>query len=136
MKKIFLLLSILLTFNACSLDDEPKSDYVLLTVESIELPATNFVLNETNSIKVRYRRPTTCHLFDEFYVERNENTRTISVRAVRLNENNCEDASEEGPYEVDFAFKPTEAGTYLFKFWTGENNQGVDEYISEEIVIN
>ncbi|MCW1146873.1 hypothetical protein [Flavobacterium lacisediminis] len=136
MKKFFLILSILFVFNSCSLDDEPKSEYVLLPVESVEMPATGFNINEVNYIKVRYRRPTTCHLYDDFYIEKDGYTRTVAIRAIKLNENNCEDATEEGPYEVELAFKPTEVETYTFKFWTGTNGQGVDEYITEDVVIN
>jgi hypothetical protein len=136
MKKFFLILSILFVFNSCDLDDEPKSEYVLMPVESVEMPVAGFNINEVNYIKVRYRRPTTCHLFDDFYVERDGYTKTIGIRAVKLNESTCEDATEEGPYEVNFAFKPTELETYTFKFWTGTNDQGVDEYIIEEVIVN
>jgi len=136
MKKFFLIISVLFVFNSCDLDDEPKLDYVLLPVESVEMPAAGFNINEVNFIKIRYRRPTTCHLYDNFYVETNNHTRTIAIRAIRLNQTFCEDATEEGPYEVEFAFKPTETETYTFQFWIGTNDQGVDEYITEEVVIN
>lgn len=123
-------------FSSCSLDDEPKSEYTLLRIESVEMPATGFNLNEVNYIKIRYRRPTTCHLYDDIFIEKNGYTRIVAIRAIKLNENNCEDATEEGPYEVELPFKPTEVETYTFKFWTGTNNQGVDEYITREVVIN
>jgi hypothetical protein len=75
-------------------------------------------------------------LFDNFYVDRDGYTSTIAIRAVKLNENNCEDASEEGPYEIEFAFKPTTLETYTLKFWTGTNDQGENQYIIEEVVAN
>lgn len=136
MKKFFLILSVLFALSSCDLDDEPKSEYVLIPVESIEMPISGFNINEVNYIKVRYRRPTSCHLYDTFYVEKDGYTRTVAIRAVKLNGANCEDATEEGPFEVELAFKPTEIETYTFKFWTGTNDQGVDEYITEEVVIN
>ncbi|MFN7045683.1 MAG: hypothetical protein ACK4M1_10855 [Flavobacterium sp.] len=136
MKKFFLILSVLFVLSSCNLDDEPKSEYVLMPVESVEMPASGFNINEVNYIKIRYRRPTTCHLFDNFYVDKDGYTSTIAIRAVKLNENNCEDASEEGPYEIEFAFKPTTLETYTLKFWTGTNDQGENQYIIEEVVAN
>lgn len=136
MKKFFLILSVLFVLSSCDLDDEPKSEYVLMPIESVEMPASGFNINEVNYIKVRYRRPTTCHLFDDFYVSRTGYTSSIAIRAVKLNENNCDDATEEGPYEIEFAFKPTEFETYTLKFWTGTNEQGEDQFITEEVVVN
>lgn len=136
MKKILLIFSFLVAFNSCNIDDDPGSEYVLLPIESIEMPASGFNINEVNYIKLRYRRPTTCHLYDNFYVEKDSYTRTVAIRALKLNDNNCENALDEGPFEVELPFKPTEFETYTFKFWIGTNSQGVDEYITEEIVLN
>ena len=44
MKKLVLLLSLLFVFNSCSLDDEPNVEYVILPVESVEMPV-NFNVN-------------------------------------------------------------------------------------------
>ena len=55
MKKFFLIVSILFVLNSCSLDDEPKSEYVLMPVESVEMPAAGFNINEVNYIKIKYR---------------------------------------------------------------------------------
>ncbi len=135
MKKIFLLISILFVFISCNLDDEPQSQYVLLPVESVEMPE-NFHVGVINQIKVKYRRPTTCHLYDSFYYQADGLTRTVGINAIKLNSNNCENATEEGPYEVMLDFKPTEIETYTFKFWTGTNSSGVDQYIEYLAEVN
>ena len=135
MKKIVLLLSVLFIFNSCALDDEPSRDFVMIPLESVEMPDT-YTINVINPIKIKYRRPTTCHLYDGIYYRQEGETRIVAVKTVKLNANNCEDAIEEGPYEVVLDFKPLEAKTYLFKFWTGTNSEGIDEYLEYEVVVN
>lgn len=135
MKKLVLLLSLLFVFNSCNLDDEPNVEYVLLPVESVEMPV-DFNVNVINQIKIRYRRPTTCHLYDGIYYKYDGNTRIVAINAVKLKSNTCENAIEEGPYEVTLDFKPTESQTYLFKFWTGTNAAGEDEFLEYEAIVN
>ena len=136
MKKV----SILFIFFAslmmsCSLNDEPSSVDVVLPVESVTIPLT-MELNEENEILVQYRRPTTCHLYDGFYYTVDGLTRTLAIYAIKLNESNCQNAEDEGPYEVTFKFTPTELETYHFKFWTGTNSSGVEEYLEYDVEVN
>ncbi|BCY27888.1 lipoprotein [Flavobacterium okayamense] len=135
MKKIFFLLSLLLVLTSCNLDDEPKNEYVLLPVEDVVMP-TEFNINEVNPILIKYRRPTTCHLYNGLYYNAEDYTRTVAISFVKLNENNCLDASEEGPYEVYLNFKPTEITTYHFKFWLGVNSDGQDEFLEYDVEVN
>lgn len=120
---------------SCSLDDEPSSDEVMLPVESVTIPQI-MELNLEHQIMIKYKRPTTCHLFNGFYYEINGLTRTIAISAIKLNENNCQNAEGEGPYEVAFKFTPTELEVYHFKFWTGMNIDGVDEYLEYDVEVN
>ena len=112
---------------SCSLDDEPKSEPVALPIESVIIPS-DWPLNQLGAIKVTYRRPTTCHLFNGFnYQYTDEFTRTVNIEAVKLN-----DASTES-YEVDLQFKPTEFGIYHFKFWSGVDENGNNTFLEYDI---
>jgi hypothetical protein len=135
MKKIVLLLSILLIFNSCTLDDEPNAALVVLPIKSVVMP-TAFNIDVNSQIIIKYIRPTTCHLFNGFYYRYEGDTRVVAVNAAVLNSSNCEAAAEEGTYEVVLDFRPKELKTYLFKFWTGTNAEGVDEYLEYEAVVN
>ena len=132
MKKILILFGFLFALSSCNLDDEPSRDFVLLPVEDVVMPA-EFHLNEVNPILVKYRRPTTCHLYNGLYYDVDEYTRTVAISFVKLNESNCEDASLEGPYEVYLNFKPTELETYHFKFWLGVNDSGIDQFLEYDV---
>ena len=134
MKKFFLMISVLFVFNSCDLDDEPKLDYVLLPVESVEMPAAGFNINEVNFIKVRYRRPTTCHLYDNFYVETNNHTRTIAIRTIVFEQNNCTPLTDN-LLEQYINFYVTGNGPFLFKFWQGKNEAGEDVFLEYEVPV-
>ncbi len=133
MKKLALLLLIAITISSCSLSDTPDRDFVLMPVETITMPDT-YTVGNISQILIKYRRPTQCHIFNGFYYDIDENERTVAIQAVKLNQTNCPDDSEN-IYEVPLDFKPTTAGDYTFKFWTGVDGNGVDQYIEYDVVV-
>lgn len=135
MKKLIVLLSLFFSLSSCNVDDEPNNEFVLLPVEDVVMPA-EFHVDEINPIVVKYRRPTTCHLYNGLYYDVEGYNRTVAVSFVKLNEKNCVDAIEEGPYEVNLNFKPTEATTYHFKFWVGVDDNGIDEFLEYDVEVN
>ncbi len=133
MKKIILLLLVAITIGSCSLSDTPDRDFVLLPVESVMMPDA-YTAGNICRILVKYRRPTQCHIFNGFYYDINENVRTVAIQAVKLNQSNCP-SDTESIYEVPLDFKPTTAGDYTFKFWTGVDANGVDQYLVYDVVV-
>ena len=133
MKKIALLILIAITISSCSVSDSSDRDFVLMPVESVTLPDT-YTVGNISHILVKYRRPTQCHIFNGFYYDINENVRTVAIQAVKLNQSNCPDDSEN-IYEVPLDFKPTTDGDYTFKFWTGVDGNGVDQYLVYDVVV-
>jgi hypothetical protein len=97
---------------------------------------TDFPVNETRLIRVVYSRPTTCHLFNGFYVVSNGLTSTIAVNAVVLNEKNCEDLFTDNTFEVSYSFTPNTVDTYHLKFWNGKDTNGTDLYLEYDVVVN
>ena len=77
MKKIFFLLLIAISVTSCSVDDDVNDFYYeILPVESVEIPE-EFVLGQTYEITVTYLRPTTCHVFNNFYYDSELNGLTL-----------------------------------------------------------
>lgn len=134
MKKLVLLFMLVLAISACSLNDEPKSESVLLPVESVVMP-TAYKVDSLSVITIKYRRPTDCHIFNGFYYDINGNTRTVAINAVKLNQNNCQEASAT-LFEVPLNFEPRVAGPYVFKFWTGTDANNVDQFLTYEIEVS
>lgn len=132
MKKIVLLTLFLLTLVGCSNDyDQPNYSYEVLPIDSYTLPES-FTLGETYEIKLKYKKPSNCHFFQGIYYDKNLNVRTIGIQTTVLESADCTPLTAE-PTEVSFNFYVTNTGSYIFKFYKGEDANG--ENIFEEVEI-
>lgn len=134
LKKITSLFALLILFVSCSIEgDEIGYHLELLKIESVEMPNT-LILGQTHQIKVKYKRPTTCHAFNDFVYEKDLNIRTIAVQSQVIEQSNCSALSEVID-EATLNFVVTNNGSYIFKFWQGTNDNGEDEFIEIEIPV-
>ncbi|MBT8253198.1 MAG: hypothetical protein HKN00_08595 [Flavobacteriaceae bacterium] len=139
MKKLILLFVILVTWN-CTTDDAPinQISFEILPIRSvIDMPETvNF--NDVYTIHYTYVLPTTCHSFNDLYYLTEGEVRTVAVISQVINETEtiiCESLPEE-EIQGTFTFHVlNNAGTYIFKFWQGINENGVDQYLVYEVPI-
>lgn len=124
----------LLTLSSCNLDDDaPQYRLELLPIESVELPS-EFQIGNTYSITLRYIKPTTCHIYDGIYFEKDLNIRTFAVRSAVLLGGNCLSTDNE-VVEQTFDFYVTSNGSYIFKFWHGTDENGEEIYLEYEIPV-
>ena len=133
MKKILFLLSIFLVLNSCSVDEGEKYHFQLLAVEEAVVP-DSFELDGTYEIKLKYYRPTTCHAYDGLYYDKDLNIRTIAIRNIVFERDNCSPIATELT-EVSFNFHVTNNGSYIFKFWQGTDANGDDVYYEVEVPV-
>ena len=134
MKKIvyFFILSLLVV--ACTpKDNAPDEKLVILPVTEVTFP-TVFTENEVTEIPVKYALPNGCHRFYDFYYLKSENTRTVGIVAVNSNQEVCTQGIITATQILKF--KPPLAGTYTFKFYKGQDANGVDEFFEYEAVVN
>ena len=134
MKKIVLFLIAITSFLSCSLDDDgPTYTYSVLPVDSYVVPAS-FTLGQTYEIKLKYQKPTSCHIYQGIYYEKNLNTRTIAIQTALQNNQVC---TQEIPpiSEVSFNFMVSNTGSYIFKFYKGEDAGGKDIFEEVEIPV-
>ena len=135
MKKIALLLVFMTTLVGCSLDNGNNDTYTfsVLPVESYTLPET-FKLGEKYTIKLKYQKPTSCHIYQGIYYAKNLNTRTIGVQAAVLGKQVC--STEVPPIsEASFDFQVTATGSYIFKFYKGKGADDKDIFEDVEIQV-
>ena len=138
MKNLLVLCLTLILFASCSVDDD-GTNYSLevLPVESVDIP-TEFSLGEVYPITVSYFRPSTCHSFREFYYLKENNERTVApinyVFEHEIEQNGCTNL-EDNLVEETFNFIVTSNGSYIFKFWQGEDNNGEDQYLIIEVPV-
>jgi hypothetical protein len=132
MKKIVLLTLFVLTLVGCSIDDDqPNYSYEVLPIDSYTLPES-FTLGETYEIKLKYKKPSNCHSFQGIYYDKELNIRTIGIQTTVLESADCKPLTAE-PIEVSFKFYVTNTGSYIFKFYKGEDANG--QNIFEEVEI-
>ncbi|WPR72284.1 hypothetical protein SLW70_03850 [Flavobacterium sp. NG2] len=133
MKKILLFLTLMVAFSSCSLDNDTPDTYTfsVLPVESYEVPAS-FTLGQTYEIKLKYQKPSSCHIFQGIYYTKDLNKRTIAIQAAVKDNQVC--TLEVPPLsEASFNFLVTSTGSYVFKFYKGKDTNG--ENIFEEVEI-
>ena len=134
MKKILILSFILILMGSCNLDDDGQDfNLEILPIESVDIP-DSFTMGQTYPITVSYLRPSTCHLFREFYYDKDNNIRTVAVIDYKYLNNNCEDLENE-LVEATFNFQVTSNGSYIFKFWQGEDDNGDNQYLIIEVPV-
>ncbi|WP_447635598.1 hypothetical protein [Flavobacterium microcysteis] len=134
---LFLAVIAITTFSSCELNDDNTVSYrfELIPTESAVFPES-FVVGRTYTIKVYYKRPTSCHFFEGFYYEKSLNVRTIAVQTGIINANNCTELDDE-PVEATFDFMatPTNENAYIFKFYKGKDLSGQNVFLEYRVPV-
>ncbi|MGL2962700.1 hypothetical protein ACSVH2_02635 [Flavobacterium sp. RSB2_4_14] len=133
MKKLITLLSLFFLFNSCTPDNNNDYLFELLPVQSVEIP-TEFTLGETYQIKMYYIRPTSCHSFSSYYYDKDLNVRTIAIESAVLQGSTCEDTPTD-LVECSFNFLVTSNGSYIFKFYQGQDANGENIFLEYEVPV-
>jgi len=138
MKKVLLLGLILVSFWSCSTDDATNEEFnfEILPVDSVTMPE-RMHYNDVYTIDYTYFKPSSCHFFNDLYYITEGNNRTIAVINTVLTDTDviCEPFTDE-LIERSFTFYcGKSSGTYIFKFWQGENEDGEDLYLVYEIPV-
>ena len=134
MRKLLVLYLSLVLFTACSIDDDTTQyTFEILPVESVIIP-DEFAIGQTYPISVSYYLPTNCHAFKEFYYFKENNERTVAPVTYVFEESDCQPL-EDVLVESTLNFIVTSNGSYIFKFWQGEDIDGEDQYLIIEVPV-
>lgn len=132
MKRIIFVFLVAITIVSCDLSNDGGTQFELGPVETVTMPAT-FRVDSVSQIMIGCVRPTDCHIFNGFYYDISGFTRTVAIEFAKVDgECNVEDYYV---YDVPLNFKPREAGTYHFKFWSGIDQEGNYQYIEVDAVV-
>ncbi len=135
MKKTILFIALGLLSISCELgDDSPNTTLEILTVSEVNMP-TAFRRDSITEIKVKYIRPTSCHFFNSFYYNGEDFDRTVAIYCAKTNQQGCQ-TDNITSVEVPLRFRPTEIGTYHFKFWSGEDANGLDQFLEYDVIVD
>lgn len=130
-----LLCFVVFGLSSCKLeDDRVNFRFVPLQILSADVPEA-FELNETYEIRVRYLRPSACVFFEGFDITKEGvTTRNVVAIGTDFYDEVCTQAVEE--QEASFNFICLYEDTYLFRFWTGEDENGNQQYLEVEVPVN
>lgn len=135
MKKILLttILALVLVFTSCDIyEDEPI--YIQVSAVSEVVNPNQYAKDSITEIPVKYKLPSQCHVFRQFYYEAHDFNRLVAIESLKTGNNTC--PQDEELRTAVLRFKPTSLGTYHFKFWLGEDAQGVDQFIEFDAVVD
>ena len=134
MKKLIVFCVLLSTLMSCSLSDDNSVNYhfEILPIDSVDIPE-EFILGEIYPITVFYTKPSGCYVFNDFYYVKELNERTVAVINTVYEDRPCTQATEQA--EATFNFMVNSNGTYVFKFWQGEDEAGNDLYYIIEVPV-
>ena len=131
-KNILILMLVLFTVTSCSLEDD---DYSNLSIETLPIKEAivpvEFDFGSIYTLKVVYDLPSGCHSFYDLYYQYESTARIIAINSVINTNLACTEALIEREYEFDV--RVTQHEDYIFKFWKGTDNDGID--IFEEIIV-
>ncbi len=123
----------MLVFASCSIDDNsPVMHTEIMPIESVDIPE-HFIQGQTHEIFVNYNRPSSCYQFYDFLYEINGNVRSVSVVNSVYTNATCVQQEELVTASFEFTVNGTE--TYVFKFYLGKNDEGVDQYHLVEVPV-
>ena len=135
MKRILFLCIVSIALLGCSADDDPIFFFEFLPANQITNIPDNFVVNQADTLFVSYNRPTSCHGFDGFQVERDETTRNITIITKVIENRGPCNTLENDERSAPLIFRPEEAGEVILNFFSGEDAEGNPMFITLQIPI-
>lgn len=135
MKRVLMYVMFCCLLFSCSLQDDSLANFQLKTlpIKKVEI-AQSFDLGSTQTIKIIYDLPDSCHQFYEITESNNGSATIFTVTAQVIGETDCNTVVKEETREIRFKAAQTE--DYIFKFWKGRDSSGNDMFIEMTIPVN
>ena len=135
MKKVSILSFMLLLLISCSTDDAPFFFFEVTPVNTVSNVPDAFVVGQTDTLQVTFRRPSTCHAFNGFDITNDENVREISlVTKVVQGRGPCSDLDND-LRTAPLVITPEAAGELNLSFFTGNNEAGEPTFATFNVPI-
>lgn len=132
-------LTIAAVFVSCSIDDDQTNfRYTTLETVNANVPDT-FELGRVYNIDVNLLRPDECTFTETFDVRRSftdsTNVRTVSAIGIVIEEENGECAEVNEEIQDTFRFEVLYTKPYVFRFYTGDDENGEPEFLEIEVPV-
>ncbi len=135
MKKLSVLIVVFLSLIGCSTDDAPIFFFEVTPVNAVSSVPDTFVVGQTDTLQITYRRPSTCHAFNGFDINRDGDVKEITlVTKVVEGRANCSDL-EDDTRTAPLVITPEEVGELNLSFFTGNDADGNPTFLTFNIPI-
>lgn len=125
--------SLVLFLFGCELDSGENFYFINLEVVSADFPE-NFIMGQTHSIAVSYRRPDDCTFFEGFDVlSPDDSTRNVVAIGTVFTNDDCNNTNDL--VEATLYFTVLNSESYLFRFYSGRDNTQQPIYVEYEIEV-
>lgn len=135
MKRIVITCLLAISLISCSDEEVPIFFFEFVPVESVTNIPDNFTVNKPDTLQISYFRPSTCHGFDGFEVEKEGNSRNIALITKVVEERGDCQPLDEDVRVAPLIFKPEETGSVTLRFFQGKNDQGENQFLIVDVPI-
>ncbi len=135
-KKIVLLVAFLsLILGSCSNDEGPNFHFTTLRIDAAELPES-FELNQSYKVFIDYSLPDGCSFFEGFDITEEDITvrNIVAIGSIRTDVGACTTEVIEG--QAFFNFTVIYNQPYIFKFYQGDDSEGLPEFLEVIVPVN
>ncbi|MBT8188659.1 MAG: hypothetical protein HKP38_00960 [Croceitalea sp.] len=130
---ILCVLCVTLIFNGCDIKTGENFYFVSLKITSAAVPES-FDFNSTHNIQITYERPDNCTYFQGFEViSENDGVRNIVAIGSELTDQTCETTNDS--ITAIYTMKAIYSGTYILRFYSGEDLNGDPTYLEYEVPV-
>ncbi|RXR24400.1 hypothetical protein [Flavobacterium stagni] len=122
----------LLTTSCDIYNDEPV--YIQVSPVTEVTNPEKFAKDSITEIPVNFNLPSKCNVFRGFYYDTADFQRVVAIESYREGNQSC--PTDDNTYTQTLRFKPTKLGIYHFKFWTGNDAQGVEQFYEFDAIVD
>ena len=135
MKKLFFLLITSLLLISCLSDDTQQTGIIELTeIQEVTVP-DEVAFGQTYDFEITMKRPTLCHGFQEFQVDRSNSDYVLISAIVEFSPQvNCEEVDNES-ITTTLSYTIDRENEITFRFVGQENANGTRDFISKTISV-
>ncbi|GAB4154092.1 MAG: hypothetical protein Tsb0033_01590 [Winogradskyella sp.] len=132
-KYVFLFLVFVAFLTSCSVEnDGPVVRTEFMPIVNVAVP-DHFVQGQTHEILMSYVKPNSCYVFNNIIFDIEGHERTVSILNTVYQNQTCVTQNELTTVSFDLTVSGDEV--YLFKFYQGKDEYGVDQYHLVEVPV-
>lgn len=135
MKNIVVISILLCILVGCSTDDAPTFFFEITPTDTVAEIPDHFIVGQPDTLQVTYRRPSTCHGFDGFEIDREDLVREIAIiTKVVEGRSTCTDL-ENDLRTAPLIIIPEEIGEIILRFFAGNDQNGNPTFMTFNVPI-